>query len=111
METNHEAIEKALSAVARERMLTDLQNLTRDAEGLLNATAGDVSEQAKEARTRFAAALERAKTSCVRMQEQTVATAKAAVKKADVVIRGHPYESIGLALGVGVLLGLLIGRK
>lgn len=111
METNYEAIEKSYGAVARERVRADLENLTRDAEDLLKATAGDVSEKAKEARTRVAAALERAKTTCVHLQEQTVATAKAAAKKADTVIREHPYESIGVALGVGVLLGIVIARK
>ncbi len=111
METNYEAIEKSHGAVARERVRADLENLTRDAEDLLKATAGDVSEKAKEARTRVAAALERAKTTCVHLQEQTVATARAAAKKADTVIREHPYESIGVALGVGVLLGIVIARK
>lgn len=111
METNYEAIEKSHGAVARERVRADLENLTRDAEDLLKATAGDVSEKAKEARSRVAAALERAKTTCAHMQEQTVATAKAAAKKADTVIREHPYESIGVALGVGVLLGIVIARK
>jgi ElaB/YqjD/DUF883 family membrane-anchored ribosome-binding protein len=111
METNYEAIEKAHSAAARERVMADLQTLTRDAEDLLKATAGDVSEKAKEARTRVAAALERAKASCVHLQEQTLATAKAAAKKADTVIRDHPYESIGIAFGVGLLIGVLVTRK
>lgn len=111
METNYEAIEKAHSALARERVMDDLQTLTRDAEDLLKATAGDVSDKAKEARSRVAAALERAKTTCTHLQEQTVATAKAAAKKADTVIRDHPYESIGLAFGVGLLIGVLVARK
>jgi ElaB/YqjD/DUF883 family membrane-anchored ribosome-binding protein len=111
METNYEAIEKAHSAIARERVMTDLQTLTRDAEDLLKATAGDVSDKAKEARTRVAAALERAKASCLHLQEQTLATARAAAKKADTVIRDHPYESIGVAFGVGLLIGVLVTRK
>lgn len=111
METNYEAIEKAHSEIARERVMTDLQTLTRDAEDLLKATAGDVSDKAKEARSRVAAALERAKVTCVHLQEQTVATAKAAAKKADTVIRDHPYESIGVAFGVGLLIGVLVTRK
>lgn len=111
METNYEAIENAHSAIARERVMADLQALTRDAEDLLKATASDVSEQAKAARTRVAAALERAKTTSTYLQEQTVATAKAAAKKADTVIRDHPYESIGVAFGLGLLIGILVTRK
>lgn len=111
METNYEGIEKLHGDVARERIRADLEALTRDAEDLLKATAGDASEKAKEARTRVAAALERAKTTCAHLQEQTLATAKAAAKKADTVIREHPYESIGVALGIGLLLGVVVARK
>jgi ElaB/YqjD/DUF883 family membrane-anchored ribosome-binding protein len=111
METNYEAIEAAHSALARQRVMEDLQTLTRDAEDLLKATAGDVSEKAKEARSRVASALERAKTSYVHLQEQAVAKAKAAAKKTDMVIREHPYESIGIAFGVGLLIGVLVSRR
>ena len=111
METNYEAIEKSHGEIARERVRTDLESLTRDAEELLKATAGDVSEKASAARTRVAAALERAKATCTHLQEQTVATAKAAARKADVVIREHPYQFIGVAFGVGLLIGVLVTRK
>ena len=111
METNYETIGKAHRAVARERVLTDLQTLTRDTEDLLKATASDMGEKVKEARARVSAALERAKTTCVHLQEQTVATARIAAKKADTAIREHPYESIGVAFGVGLLLGVVVARK
>jgi ElaB/YqjD/DUF883 family membrane-anchored ribosome-binding protein len=111
METNFETIEKERGAVARERIMSDLQTLTRDAEDLLKATASDVSEKAKDARARVSAALERAKTTCAQLQEKTASTAKAAAKKADTVIREHPYESIGVAFGVGLLLGVVVARK
>ena len=111
MEAKYDPMDTVYSAQARERVLADLQTLTRDAEELVKATAGDVSEKAKEARTRLAAALDRAKTTCVHLQEQTVATAKAAAKKADTVIPDHPYESIGAAFGIGLLIGVLVGRR
>jgi ElaB/YqjD/DUF883 family membrane-anchored ribosome-binding protein len=78
---------------------------------LLKATADDVSGKAKEARERLGAALERAKATCHDVQEQTIEKVKTAAKTTDTVIRDHPYESIGVALGVGVLVGLIIGRK
>jgi ElaB/YqjD/DUF883 family membrane-anchored ribosome-binding protein len=111
METNFEAIEKAQGARARDRLMTDLKTLSHDAEDLLKATAGDVSEKTKEARARLGAALEKVKSTCHDMQENAVASAKAAAKKADTVIRDHPYESIGVAFGVGLLLGVLAARK
>ncbi len=111
METHFANMEQAHSSLARERVMEDLRVLVRDSETLLKATAGDVTEKAKEARVRLSAALERAKSTCDELQRQTVAVAKAAAKKADVVVREHPYESIGVAFGLGLLIGVLVTRK
>lgn len=111
METNFDNLGQAGTAIARERVLHDLKELARDAEGLLKATAGDLSEKGKELRSRLAKTLERAMVTCNELQQETVATAKAAAKKADTVIRHHPYESIGIAFGVGLLIGVLVARK
>jgi ElaB/YqjD/DUF883 family membrane-anchored ribosome-binding protein len=111
METNFEAIERAHSAIARGRVLNDLQILARDTEDLLKATAGDLSEKVRETRARVRSAVDRAKATCVHLQEQTVATAKAAAREADVVIRKHPYESIGVAFALGLLIGVLVRRR
>jgi ElaB/YqjD/DUF883 family membrane-anchored ribosome-binding protein len=113
METHFAGMEQeqAQTNLARERVLADLRSLAQDSEALLKATAGDMSEKAKEARLRLSAALERAKATCDEMQEHALATAKAAAKKADTVIREHPYESIGAAFVVGLLIGVLVARK
>lgn len=111
METSFEAIEEAQSDLARNRIMTDLKMLADDAQSLLQATAGDVSDKVKAARDRLGAALERAKSTCQNVQDQTIATARAAAKKADTVIRDHPYESMGVAFGVGLLIGVLVARN
>jgi len=111
METHFENMEHAHGTLARERVVADLKSLVRDSEDLLKATAGDVSEKVKETRSRLTAALERAKESCESMQEQTAATARAAARKADTVIRSHPYESLGVVFGLGLLIGVLVTRK
>jgi ElaB/YqjD/DUF883 family membrane-anchored ribosome-binding protein len=106
METHFEAMTPD-SQDARERVKEDLHALMRDAEELLKATAGDMSEKAKLARTRLAEALEKAKGTYRQLEEKTVAAARAT----DKVIREHPYESIGVAFGVGLLIGVLVARR
>ena len=106
METHFDAMQPT-SEVSREKVKEDLRALMRDAEDLLKATAGDMSEKTKEVRSRLAQAIETAKGTCHRLEEKTIAAAKAT----DKVIRDHPYESIGVAFGVGILLGVLIGRR
>lgn len=111
METHFDNIEREHEAVSKERVIDDLKTLATDAEELLKATAGEVGEKmsarAKEARSRMAAALERAKVSCAQWEDKTVAAARAT----DRAIRQHPYESVGAAFAVGILLGVLIGRR
>jgi ElaB/YqjD/DUF883 family membrane-anchored ribosome-binding protein len=107
METVFEEMQSAQGEVSREKVKEDLRVLVRDAEELLKATAGDVSEKAKEARSQLRETLEKAKVTCHRLQDRTVAAAKAT----DKVIREHPYESVGIALGVGLLIGVLVARK
>jgi len=111
METHFENLEQAHSLMARERVLADLKALAHDSEELLKATAGDVSEKAKEARSRLTVALERSKSTMAELQNQAIAGAKAAAQKADTVIREHPYESLGVAFGVGLVIGVLVGRR
>ena len=111
METHFPNLEGTASQQARERLMEDMRALTRDAEDLLRATAGDLSDKAKDARERVSAALERAKATCESLQAQSLESAKVAAKKADETIRAHPYESIAVAFGVGILLGALLRRK
>jgi len=111
METQFDRIEQVHRSLARERVLTDLRTLCRDSEDLLRATAEDMSDKANEARSRLSAALERAKSTCAQVQVDTLATATAAAKRADTVMRDHPYESLGIALGVGLVIGALVTRR
>ena len=93
--------------VNTEQIVHDLKNVARDAEDLIKATAGEISEKTRDARARLATALESAKESCERWEEKAMAGAKVT----DQAIRKHPYEAIGLAFGLGVLLGVLATRK
>jgi ElaB/YqjD/DUF883 family membrane-anchored ribosome-binding protein len=73
----------------------------------MNATAGQTGEQVSELRSRLTAALESAKATCQRLEEKTIAAAKAT----DQTIREYPYQSIGIAFGLGLLVGVLVARR
>ena len=60
-----------------------------------------------ELRAKLEAATEKAKEVCKRLQEQTVAAAKTTDKS----IREHPYQAIGIAFGIGMLIGVLVMRR
>ena len=90
-----------------ERLLQDLKAVVRDGEDLLRAGAQNLSEKGLAARERLAAALEVAKETRRRLQERAVVSAKAT----DRLIRENPYQSIGIAFGVGMVFGILLNRR
>jgi ElaB/YqjD/DUF883 family membrane-anchored ribosome-binding protein len=85
----------------------DLSTLAEDARALMVATADVAGEKVGEARKRLAAALERSKEMYGRVRDQAVKR----VKAADETVRENPYQAIGIAFGVGVLIGYLAVRR
>ncbi|SPE50863.1 conserved hypothetical protein [Verrucomicrobia bacterium] len=60
-----------------------------------------------ETRRRAGEILEDLKAMIQRAEQKAVEQAKAA----DQLVRQHPYQTIGVAFGLGVLLGVLAGRR
>lgn len=94
-----------------DKLMSDLQLVLVDAEALLSATAGDPSGPVADLRQRVQASLAQAKTGLHDAQVAVVDKAKAAAKATDGYVHDNPWKSIGVAAGVGLLLGMLIGRR
>ena len=86
-----------------EKLIADLKILVQDAETLVKAAGGNLAEKSRAGLT---VALERLKVAAASAQGQAVAGAK----RADLLVREHPYQSIGVAFGVGLLIGVLLRR-
>lgn len=90
-----------------ERLVNDLKRVVQDSQELLHDSAAVAGEKAHELRERLAETLEAAKDTCRRLEEK----AREGARATDKVIREHPYQSIGIAFGLGVLIGVLVTRK
>jgi ElaB/YqjD/DUF883 family membrane-anchored ribosome-binding protein len=82
-------------------------HLLEDAQELLAATAHVAEEKVIEARKRLTAAIDKGKEAWSAIQDKTVAGAKAT----DEAIRNNPYRAVGIAFGVGALVGFLLSRR
>lgn len=107
MEEHYHNMTDAGSDLTRERLVEDLRTLVRDAEELLKSGAEEAGEKVAALRARLQTSLDKAKDTCRRLEGHAIESAKAA----DKVIRSHPYESMGISFGIGVLLGVLINRR
>lgn len=90
-----------------DKLVADLKLLAHDAEELLKATTDDLSDRVKDARARLGQSLTSAKSSYNHVEERI----REGVEKTDRTIREHPYQTIGAAFGVGLLIGVLVNRK
>ena len=81
--------------------------LAEDARALIVATSDVAGEKVGEARKRLSAALERSKEVCSQVRDNAIE----GVRATDQTVRDHPYQAMGLALAVGVIVGLLATRS
>jgi ElaB/YqjD/DUF883 family membrane-anchored ribosome-binding protein len=84
-----------------------LGTLAEDASALMAATADVAGDKVAGARKRLTAALERGKEIYGQVQNKTVQ----GVKAADKVVRNNPYAAIGVALGIGAVIGYVVASR
>ena len=100
-----------LSTSQKNKLMGDLKLVMSDAEALLAATAGDASVGIAELRARVQATLSQAKDGLIDAQAAVMDKAKAAAKATDGYVHDNPWKSVSVAAGVGLLLGIVIGRR
>jgi len=100
-----------MSEVSIETLMEDLRSVAADAEALLAATAGDVSDRAKNARQRATHSVENARARLSLFEADLQERAKAIADDATHYVRDNPWQSVGIAAAVGVFVGVLLGRR
>lgn len=99
------------SVELQEQLVTDIKSVISDAEAVLSATADQAGEKVANLRARVQARLRDAKVRLTDAEEVLVAKTKAAAQATDAYVRESPWTAVGIAAGVGLLVGLLIGRR
>lgn len=95
----------------REQLVHDLQNVIKDAEVLLENSAAPLSEEFQSAKQRFESALKGAKEEAIRLEKLVVGKTKDAINTTDNYVHEKPWQAVGLGAAVGLVVGLLIGRR
>ncbi|MES2322764.1 MAG: DUF883 family protein [Pseudomonadota bacterium] len=90
---------------------TDVKTLVKDAQALLSAAAALTGEKADEMRARGMQLLDVALGKASQVQGQALVKGKELAHSADVYVRDNPWRTIAAAAGVGLLVGVILGRK
>jgi ElaB/YqjD/DUF883 family membrane-anchored ribosome-binding protein len=100
-----------MSNVTREDLVSDVKVVLNDVETMLQQAANAGATQAEELRERAQTALRATQAQLREIQAAAKESARSAAKTTDDWVHGHPWQAIGVAAGVGVVVGLLIGRR
>ena len=95
----------------RERLVSDLKTLVGDAEELLKATTNQAGEKVAAARQKIEQSLIEGKKALADAEKALVKKSKEYADVADDYVRENPWSAVGVAAGVGLILGLLIRRS
>lgn len=95
----------------KEKLVSDMKVVVSDAEEILRATAGVAGDKVGELRERIIDRLRDAKVRIADAEEMLVDRTKAAARATDDYVNDNPWRAVGIAAGVGLLLGIIIGRR
>ena len=93
-----------MEQVTTEKLMADLRVVIGDAEALLKATAGQAGAKVDEARARTEESVRAARA---RLEQ----AGAAGVHEIDAQVRANPWAAVGIAAGVGLVIGVLLARR
>jgi len=97
--------------IARNKLAADMKAVISDTEELLKATAGQADDKIKSVRARIEETLRSAKTRVDDLESLAMENVKATANATDQYVHDNPWPSLGIAAGVGLIIGWILGRK
>ncbi len=100
-----------MEQVTTDKLMQDLRVVVADAEDLLKATANQTGERIEKARARAEESLRAAKMRLLEAGQAMQDSAADAADSIDRAVHEKPWNAVAIAAGIGVLLGIVIGRR
>jgi ElaB/YqjD/DUF883 family membrane-anchored ribosome-binding protein len=90
------------------QLIDDLQTVIGDAENLLRETAEQGGDRIREVRRRAEESVKQAKERLAGLQDEAIDRAQALAGDTNDFVRSNPWQAVGIAAGVGLVLGILL---
>lgn len=104
---------KAIQAAidSQEQLVSDIKSVISEAEEMLNDTADQSGDKISQLRARVKARLSDARERLVDAEAALRHHTKKAARATDDYVHESPWTAVGVAACVGLLVGLIIGRR
>ena len=89
----------------------DMKTLVKDAQDLLREAGMASGEKAEELRAKGLALLDAAMEKAHEVQIVALEKGKVAAQTTDQFVHEHPWKAVGIAAGIGLVVGMLISRR
>lgn len=89
----------------------DMKTLVKDAQALFREAAASTGDKADELRSKGLTMLEAAVEAAQNAQVVAVEKGKEVAKRTDDYVHENPWRAVAISAGIGLLVGLVIGRS
>jgi ElaB/YqjD/DUF883 family membrane-anchored ribosome-binding protein len=97
--------------IQNEALIQDIKDVVTNAEELLAATDSQTGDKISSIRAKLKLNLGVARKNLMEMESIVKEKAKATAESTDKYVHENPWKSIGIATGVGLVIGILLNRK
>lgn len=99
------------TALTKDKLAQDLKIVISDAEELLRATASQAGEKVSAAREKIQDSLRHAKVMLAEVEDILIDQGMLAARATDEYVHDHPWRAVGIAAGIGLIIGMLFSRR
>ncbi len=99
------------TSVTKDKLVQDFKIVAADFEELLKATASQAGEKIAAVRERAQDSLHQAKVKLAEAEDAIIYRAKQTAYATDEYVHENPWRAVSIAAAVGLLIGVVIGRR
>lgn len=100
-----------MTDITRDKLISDVKVLMADADDIVKAMASATGEKAVELADKLRVNMRNAKEKMADIQVVVADKAKVAARVTDDYVHDNPWQAVGVAAGIGFVLGMLISRR
>lgn len=92
-------------------LVRDMNRMVADSERLVDAMAGEASDEIARARSKAEQSLKTARVHLDGSRASVLRRARTLARSTRQHVRNEPWKTLGIAAGVGLVVGLLLSRR